>query len=150
MKLKQVSDIPSEWEVLNVRKKTTVQIRPALVEEKFTVSWADAELVSDPAVDLIVIQPNGKEYPCKSDIFYDTYVPKDSKIDTANNQVTIETWIKSAQTQIVRIPEGVEVEIETLEGVLPVVTFPDFIAIGAKGELYANTADFVEKNLEIL
>lgn len=48
------------------------------------------------------------------------------------------------------LPEGEEVEIETLEGVLPKVTYPDYIAIGVKGELYANTQEFVEKNLEIL
>ncbi len=141
LKLKNVSDIPTEWEVLNVRKKTTVEIRSCNGVETFKVSWQDAELVSDPDLDIIVIQPNGKEYPCKKDIFAETYEVFD---------VTTNKWIKKATTQIVRIPEGVEVEIETLEGVLPVVTYPDFIAIGVKGELYANKAEWVEANLEIL
>lgn len=142
MKLTQVSDIPSEWELLNVRKKTTVRIRPSIEVERFKVSWQDAELVSDPALDIIVIQPNGKEYPCKKDIFAETYIQKP--------ELGVDVWMKSATTQIVKIPEGVSVEIETLEGVLPSVTFPDYIAIGAKGELYANTVDFVQNNLEIV
>lgn len=149
MKLKNSSDIPDSWDILNVRKKTTVQIRPALEVERFKVSWQDAELVSDPAVDLIVIQPNGKEYPCKKDIFYDTYIP--NSLDSSMSiGMRVKTWIKKATTQIVRIPEGVEVEIETLEGVLPVVSFPDFIAIGVQGELYANKKEWVDANLEII
>jgi hypothetical protein len=145
--VKNPEHIPSDWKILNVRKKTTVKIRSCNGVEKFKVSWQDAELVSDPEVDLIVIQPNDKEYPCKSDIFWDTYELK--KPCFHSDQSKFE-YIKKATTQIVEIPEGYEVEIETLEGVLPVVTYPDYIAIGVKGELYANTKEFVDNNLEIL
>jgi hypothetical protein len=59
-------------------------------------------------------------------------------------------WNKRATTTLVEIPEGTTVEIETLEGVLPAVSYPDFIAIGPKGELYANTREFFDKNLEVV
>lgn len=153
MKLKEVSDIPKDWKVLDVRKNSTVKIRPSNGVETFKVSWQEAELVSDPEVDLIVIQPNGKEYPCKRDIFWQTYAVHNAP-DFYSEDVSLSVYdyeyVKNAKTRIVQIPEGVNVEIETLEGILPVVTFPDYVAIGVKGELYANTQDFVQKNLEIL
>ena len=147
--VQKVADIPTEWDVLTVRKSTAVRIRPALEPEEFKVSWQDAVLTSTPEVDLIVIQPDGKEYPCKTELFYKTYTP--ASLDTSMAiGMRVDTWVKSAQTQIVRIPEGFEVEIITLEGRLPVVTAPDFIAIGSAGELYANTAQFVNDNLLIV
>lgn len=153
MKVKHVSDIPADWEVLNVRKKTTVKIRPSNEVETFNVSWQDAELVSDPNLDYIIIQPNGKEYPCKKNIFYETYEvsnPPCFYSEDPNLSIYDYTYIKKVQTQIVSIPLDIEVEIETLEGVLPIVTFPDFIAIGVQGELYANTLEWVEANLEVV
>ena len=148
MKVKEVKDIPKEWSVISARKNTTVKIRPSLEVEKFKVSWQDAELTSDPEVDLIVIQPNGKEYPCKKDIFWETY---DSLRDS-DGSITGDglSYVKKALCTLVVIPEGVEVEIETLEGTLPKVTFPDYIAIGPKGELYANTKEFVEQNMTLI
>lgn len=147
MKLKTPQDIPTGWKVFNVKRKTTVKVRRCAKAEKFKVSWQDAELISDPKNDLIIIQDNGKEYPCKKDIFNETY----ELVDT--NPLIIpplRRYRKTATTRIVEIPEGINVEIETLEGVLPIVTYPDYIAIGAKGELYANTKQFVEENLEIV
>ncbi len=145
MKLQNVSDIPTSWKVLTVRKKTTVKIRAAEVVESFKVSWQDAELVSDPDLDLIVIQPNGAEYPCKTDIFFETYQPAPNQYGSGFGD-----WIKGATTTLVEIPEGETVEIHTLEGILPAISFPDFIAIGPKGELYANTREFFDKNLEVV
>jgi hypothetical protein len=142
MKIKTENDIPSDWTRLTARKKTTVTIRPCNNVEKFKVSWQDAELVSDPEVDLIVIQPDGVEYPCKKDIFWETYEPK-----RYNGMVSGNEYIKKATSTLVTIPEDEEVEIETLEGTLPKVTYPDYIVIGAQGELYANTQEFVENNL---
>lgn len=153
MKVKNVSDIPTDWKVLNVRKRTTVKIRDAKVVESFKVSWQDAELMSDPNADYIVIQPNGSEYPCKKDIFWSTYEvsnPPDFYSEDYSKSSFDYDYIKKATTQLVEIPKGVSVEIETLEGTLPAVTFPNFIAIGVKGELYANTLEFFENNLEIV
>lgn len=147
MKLRQVSDIPEHWTILNVRKKSTVKIRPCNGVETFKVSWQDAELVSDPKVDLIVIQPNGKEYPIKKDIFWETYEWTDWNTLMVSS---IRQYRKTATTKLVKIPEGVTVEIETLEGVLSAVSYPDFIAIGSHGELYANTLEFFNENLEVV
>lgn len=140
MKLKEIQDIPQDWKRLTVRKKTTVRIRPCNGVERFKVSWADHDLVSDPELDIIVISNDGAEYPCKMNIFFNSYTP-----------VTNEEWIKKATNTIVEIPEGTEpFEVETLEGVVGDVGYPDYVVIGVKGELYVNTKESVEKNLEII
>lgn len=149
MKLKTIEDIPSDWKRLTVRKKTSVKIRPCHGSQEFKVSWSDTPLVSNPDVDLIVIQPNGSEYPCKEDIFWDTYVMVEpwGKL----NNFCDYTFIKKATTTLVEIPEGTTpFEIETLEGVINNVAYPDYIVIGVKGELYTNTKEFFDNNLEIV
>lgn len=149
MKLKEEKDIPLYWKRLTVRKKTTVKIRPCYGKQEFKVSWSEKPLVSDPDLDLIVVQPNGKEYPCKEDIFWDTYVINEAwgKLNNFSDY----TFTKKATTTLVEIPEGVTpFEIETLEGIINNVAYPDYVAIGPKGELYTNTKDFVDNNLEIL
>lgn len=142
------SVIPSFWPQFNVRKKTRVGIRASNGVEEFKVSWQDAILKSDPAVDLIVIQPNGEEYPCKKDLFFSTYTAVPAV--TADDYIAGYKFVKSAITKLVAIPDGVDVTIQTLEGVLPTVTYPDYVAIGSAGELYANTKKFVDENLEIV
>lgn len=132
------TDIPKEWEVLKAKSKAQVTMRECNGIEKFKVSWADALLESNPDVDVIL--DNGKEYPCKKDIFEETY----EKVEG------IEFYRKKTLSTLVKIPEGVEVEIVTLEGNLPVVTYPDYVVIGIKGELYANTKEFVDTKLEII
>lgn len=142
------TDIPSFWPRFIVRKKTSVGIRASKGVEEFKVSWQDAILKSDPAVDLIVIPPDGKEYPCKKDIFFSTYQPLPAV--TTEDVIAGYKFVKSATTKLAAIPEGIDVTIKTLEGVLPIVTHPDYIAIGSVGELYANTKDFVDQNMEII
>ena len=73
MKLKTTEDIPRDWKRLTVRKKTTVMIRACNGVEEFKVAWSDKPLVSNPDEDLIIVQPDGKEYPIKADVFLDTY-----------------------------------------------------------------------------
>ncbi len=137
MILKDINDIPADWEVLNVRSKNVVTIREPVGFEKFKVSWGDT-LTANPDLDVIV--NNGRsEYPCKTDIFNATY-----------EHLCCGKYRKTAVTRIARIPNGVDVEIETLEGKLNSVSFPDFVAIGPKGELYANSKQFVEECLEVL
>lgn len=142
------TDIPAAWPRITVRKKTTVGVRPATKPEEFKVSWQDATLVSDPAVDLIIVQPNGSEYPCKKDIFFSTYqaVPAVSQEDLIAGY----KFVKTATSKIVPVPMSFDVTVNTLEGVLPTIAYPDFIAIGKVGELYANTKQFVEDNLEVV
>lgn len=148
------ADIPAIWPRFRVRKNTPVNIRRSNGVEEFTVSWQDAVLVSDPALDLIITQPNGKEYPIKKDIFWDTYVAQDPDFVFEWNDETFDftgiNFVKKAESTLVGIPSDIEVEIHTLEGVLPSVTYPDYIAIGPKDELYANTAEFAKANLTFL
>lgn len=139
MTLKSLSDIPSNWPVLKARKKTTISIRESIGREQFKVSWQDSVLESDPELDLIIIQPNGSEYPCKKDIFYETYT------EIADNQ-----WIKNEISRLVQVPQRESVSIETLEGKLNEVNYPDYIVIGKKDELYANTFEWAQNNLTFL
>jgi hypothetical protein len=148
MKLKTTEDIPSNWKRLTVRKKTTVMIRACDGVEEFKVAWSDKPLISNPDEDLIIIQPDGKEYPIKADVFRDTY-----EIVLTGEFLPVDRsqYIKKTVTTLVEIPEGVEAfEIDTLEGTIDNVAYPDYVAVGTKGELYTNTKKFVEDNLEIL
>lgn len=138
MTLKTPSDIPSSWPILKARKKTTVSIRESIGREQFKVSWQDSVLESDPDLDLIIITPS-EEYPCKKDIFAETYS------EIASNQ-----WIKNEISRLVQVPEGESVSIETLEGTLNEVKHPDYIVIGKKDELYANTFEWAQNNLTFL
>ena len=137
--LKSPSDIPSSWPILKARKKTTVSIRESISREQFEVSWQDSILESDPELDLIIIQPNGSEYPCKKEIFYGTYT------EIADNQ-----WIKNEISRLIQVPQGETASIETLEGKLNEVNHPDYIVIGKKDELYANTFEWTQNNLTFL
>ena len=148
MKLKTTEDIPRDWKRLTVRKKTTVMIRACNGVEEFKVAWSDKPLVSNPDEDLIIVQPDGKEYPIKADVFLDTYqiVLGEEFLPVDQSQ-----YIKKTVTTLVEIPEGVApFEIDTLEGTIDNVAYPDYVAVGSKGELYTNTKKFVEDNLEIL
>ena len=138
-------DIPLGWPRLQARKNSAVTIRAANAVEESSVDWQDSVLTSDPQLDLIVKSLDGKEYPCKKDIFFSTYtgVPAENNEDMLAGYM----FVKSALSTLVRIPAHATVEIQTLEGVLPVVEFPDYISIGPKGELYANTKDFVDQNM---
>ena len=140
------TDIPAVWPRFVVRKKSSVNIRASKGVEEFKVSWQDALLVSDPNADLIIIQPNGDEYPCKKDIFFSTYTPV--PMIYTEDLIAGYKFVKSATSVIVPIPRRFDVTIQTLEGVLPIVAYPDYIAIGTLGELYANTKQFVDDNLE--
>lgn len=116
--------------------------------EEFKVAWSDKPLVSNPDEDLIIVQPDGKEYPIKADVFLDTYqiVLGEEFLPEERSQ-----YIKKTVTTLVEIPEGVApFEIDTLEGTINNVAYPDYVAVGSKGELYTNTKKFVEDNLEIL
>lgn len=136
--LKTQKDIPANWPICLVKKVSTVKIRPSNGIEKFKVDWQDSELVSNPELDLIIIS-NNSEYPCKKDIFAETY-----------EQVNENEWRKKEVSRIIQVPKGEEVEVETLEGKEKNIFYPDYIAIGKRGELYANSKDFVDKNLEFV
>lgn len=152
MKLKEIQDIPQDWKRLTVRKKTSVKIRPCNGVERFKVSWADHDLVGDPETDIIVIANDGREYPHKKDIFWDVY---ESKPKLPGGCVSYDIWdyeyVKKGTNVIVEIPEGTTpFEVETLEGIVGDVGYPNYVVIGAKGELYVNTREFVETQLEIV
>lgn len=134
------NDIPTNWKRISAKRKSTVTMRKSNGIEAFKVAWQNSELISNPETD-IILQSEGTEYPCRLDIFNETYEMVDEETST---------YRKKATSNLVEIPEGVEVEIHTLEGILHDVSWPDYIVIGAKDELYANTKTFVDKNLEIL
>lgn len=147
--LKSVSDIPDSWERFTARKKTKVKIRSCHPGgESFIVPWSSSKLHANPDEDLVVVPENGDEYPCKKDIFFDTYQALPSVIE--NRLLGGYSFVKKATSQLVKIPEGYTLDIHSLEGIVYGVKYPDYIVIGAKEELYANTKNNVEDNMEIL
>jgi hypothetical protein len=137
---KNAADIPSGWARFTGQRLTTVRVRNCAAREEFSVSWQDSKLVAEPEKDIIVIQDNGAEYPCKIDIFEKTY----------EATLILGRFRKKEKSTLISIPEGYSVDIETLEGKLNLVSYPDYIVVGINGELYANTKDFVEKNLNLV
>lgn len=119
-----------------------MNIREAEKPEQFEVSWQDSFLTSDPEKDLIILA-GSKQYPCKIDIFLQTYEFAGSFQEGNPN------FIKREQSILVAVPEGESVDIITLEGVVKDVQYPDYIVIGKQNELYANKADFVAKNMSL-
>lgn len=142
------ADIPSAWPRIQARKNTPVSIRASNGVESFNVDWQDAVLVSDPTLDLIIKGSDGLEYPCKKDLFFSTYTTLPAV--TNDDLIAGYKFVKSAVITLVPVPMTATVTINTLEGVLPAIEYPDYISIGSAGELYANTKDFVDKNLTII
>lgn len=141
-------DIPFEWKRYSAQKKTEVTIRACALEgESFKVSWSESRLWANPTDDLIIIHPDGKEYPCKKDIFFDTYqaVP----FAVLEDVIAGYRFIKSAKSTLVAIPEGYDVTVSSLEGDLKEVRHPDYIVIGAKDELYVNTQKTVNEHMTV-
>jgi hypothetical protein len=100
------------------------------------LSWGTLD--ANPENDIVIVTPT-EQYPCKRDIWAATY-----------KEVKPGQFQKQETSVIVAVPEGVSVELVTKEGDLKQVISPDYIAIGKKDEVYANTQQFVETELEIV
>lgn len=117
-------------------RKTTVARRAPVGAETFVLSWGT--LTAQPDEDWVLIQDSGEEYPIKRDIFAKTY-----------EEVAPGRFRKTARSRLVQVPEGVTAILATKEGELE-VRHPDFVVIGAEGEVYANSAEWVVDNLEFV
>jgi hypothetical protein len=137
IKITSGSDVPAAWGVRQkAMKKTLVSVRePNAPSEKFSLSWG--ELTAVPGED-VVIMAGGEEYPCKVDIFKETYREKEPG-----------KFQKTALSEVVQVPQGVIAQVETKEGPIE-VTFPDYVVIGVKNEAYANGEQWVKENLELV
>jgi hypothetical protein len=123
------------------RRKTLVTIRPAKGTETFKCDYGSGTLEGVEGIDYILTNVITKEsYPCKIDIFNDTW-----------EQVTETpgTYRKKGICKFIKIPEGDVVTLMTLEGER-VCSHPNYIALGAKDEVYSYSPEFVEKDLEII
>ena len=131
------SRIPAEWgRPREAQRKSTVAIREPDGIETFAKSWGT--LTATPGVDWVIIQGDGEEYPIKKDIFTTTY-----------EEGPPGRYRKTAHSRLVQVPEGVVAVLMTREGELE-VRHPDYIAIGAANEVYANSAAWVAANLEFV
>lgn len=147
--IKTEADIPAEWTRLYAQKKTTVAIRACKPGgETFRVSWSDSILHANPEEDVVIVQPDGREYPCKKDIFIKSYqaIPALS----ADSFLAGYQFLKKAKSILVEIPQDTRVTIHTLEGVVKDVEYPDYIVIGVDGELYCNTKKYVDQHMRVL
>jgi hypothetical protein len=113
--------------------RVTVVIREPVGVETFPKSWG--VLTAAPGVDLVIHQEDGEEYPIKRDIFADTY-----------QEVAPGRYRRSVSTRLVQCPKEVTAILKTKEGVIR-VQYPDYIVIGVKNEVYANSAARVADKL---
>lgn len=128
------SQLPPEWgEPKPAVRKTTVTIREPDGVETFVLDWGT--LTANPGVDWVVVQESGEAYPIKKDIFATTY-----------EALTPGRYRKAARSRLVQVPAGVVAVLATREGKLE-VRHPDYVAVGAEGEVYANAAAWVAENL---
>lgn len=135
-------DIPLGWCTRIIgRKKGTVKIRRVKPGgEEFIIE--SGTLTATPEEDLIVIPTNkDPEYPCKQKIFDKTY-------ECLPGTPTI--FRKRTENVFYQIPEGFVVNVHTLEGILKDVKYPDCIAVGEEGEVWVNSKEWIERNIEIL
>ena len=117
-------------------RRTTVAIREPNGVETFVKSWG--ALTAIPGADLVIVQDSGDEYPIKKDIFAETY-----------EEVSPGRYRKTAKTHLVQVPRGAMAVLASLEGDIE-VSYPDYVVVGAKNEVYANNPDWVRENLEFV
>ncbi len=136
-----VNEIPAAWGPFTVvQKRTEVMIRtPESPSEAFALSWGN--LTATPEADVVIYtEKDAKGYPCKKDIFAATYK------ETAPGSGR---YRKTETNRIIQVPAGDPVVLKTLEGD-ETVPAGDFVAIGKKGEVYAQKKVWVDANLDIV
>ena len=127
-------DIPPAWGApRTASRRFTVAIRAPRGLESFSLAWG--ELKADPRVDWVVVQDDGAAWPIKKDLFARTY-------EAAGHG----RFRKVERSRLVQVPPDTVALLATLEGPLE-VRHPDYVAVGAKGEVYANAADWVREHL---
>jgi hypothetical protein len=137
IRIASAKDIPPAFGGLRLaRKKSLVRMREPEGAETFTTPWG--VLTARPGEDVVVIDASGSEAPVKKQIFERTY-------DEASHG----EFRKHAISRLVQVPPGQTVVLATLEGDLE-VRHPDYVVVGAEGEVYSNGADWVAQNLEFL
>ena len=130
-------DVPSDFGAWREAvRRTTVTIREPNAVETFEKSWGT--LTAVPGVDLVIVQDSGDEYPIKKDIFTQTY-----------EAVSPTRYRKTAKSRLIQVPKEVIAILASLEGEVE-VRHPDFIVVGVKNEVYANSPDWVQDNLDFV
>jgi hypothetical protein len=128
------NQIPADWGTpREAVRTTTVTIREPRGTETFVTSWGI--LTALPGEDLVIIQDSGEAYPIKRAILAATY-----------EEVAPGRYRKKARSRLVQVPVGVVAVLATREGEIE-VRHPDYVAIGAENEVYANAAQWVAENL---
>jgi hypothetical protein len=137
VRIADARQLPATWGApRTVARKSSVARREPNGVETFTLSWGT--LTAQPGEDWVIVQDSGEEYPVKRDIFARTY-----------EEVVPGRFRKMVRGRLVRVPKGVVAVLATKEGELE-VRHPDYVAIGAEGEVYANSAAWVAENLEFV
>jgi hypothetical protein len=120
------------------KRKTTVSIREPYGTEVFPGSKNKGDLTAISEIDYVLVPTdNSKSYPCKKDIFHNTW-------EEAVKGTGI--YRKKAVCRSIPIPKDVVVIVKTLEGDVE-AAYPSHIAIGSVGEVWTYSEDFINKNL---
>lgn len=135
--ISSAEQIPAHWGTpQRAVRKASVAIREPQGAETFSTGWG--ELRAEPGRDWVIVQDSGEAYPIKKAIFARTY-----------QEMAPGRYRKTGSSRLVQVPEGEVAVLSTLEGSLE-VRYPDYVAIGEDGEVYANSAQWVAQNLEFL
>lgn len=130
-------EIPAEWGNPKAAvRKGTIAIREPQGRETFTTPWG--RLVAIPGEDVVVVQNSGEEYPVKKKIFAEIY-----------QEISPGRYSRNTVSRVVQVPPGNIAVLGTKEGELE-VNHPDYIAIGEKNEVYANSAEWLAANLRFI
>ena len=129
------NEIPPAWGLpRTASRRFTVAIRAPRGRETFSLAWGD--LTAEPGVDWVVVQDDGAAWPIKKALFARTYEAAGPGL-----------FRKVERSRLVQVPPDTVALLTTLEGLLE-VRHPDYVAIGSRGEVYANAADWVQEHLQ--
>ena len=146
IEIKTKGDVPNDW-MGPLKAVKTTSVKAVLYEGEvfnklITAGWFSdfTTLETEP---YLLINPGTEDcYPVRMDAFYDAYKRNEDS-----------TYSKRESTpgkeERYLIPSGLTAKLHSLEGSYE-VTGPAFLVVGTQGEIYYNTVEWADKNLDFL
>jgi hypothetical protein len=130
--------IRSLGQPLLARRKSLVTVRETDGTEVFQRNTGN--LLAVEGQDYVVTPCDGSaQYPCKIDIFHESWELIEGSKEYRRKNLC----------RVIPVPRDKTIILDTLEGEA-IVKHPDFVALGIRGEVYCNSRDWVNSNLEFI
>lgn len=134
LRITSAAEIPATWgQPRPAWRKSLVRVRAPAGVETLATPWGTLTAVPDE--DWVVLPDSGAPYPIKRVIFAATYV-----------EVAPGRYRKIAPSRLVQVPPAAVALLVTREGEIT-VRHPDYVVVGAEGEVYANSPEWVAEHL---